>query len=244
MRFISIRLALLALLALCAPVTPAVPAASLTGFNAAVEVVSSHNRVALGYLRTGNDDLAMLEIERLRAAWATLINTYGKDRPDAFNPALYAQTLTDIGTKLVAADLMMRSGRPEATQTALVGIRDALSDMRRKSGVQVLADCVLDANAAMIALGDLDRQPLNWSEPDTASQLSTKTERYRQELQRCDAIAPAAIKESPEFRRLIDGALASLTLVPKAIDTRDSNLFHRIVIELQAFDNLLAFRFG
>jgi hypothetical protein len=31
-----------------------------------VEAASAHNRVAIGYLRTGNADLASLEIDRLR----------------------------------------------------------------------------------------------------------------------------------------------------------------------------------
>ena len=48
----------------------------------------------------------------------------------------------------------------------------------------------------------------------------------------------------PEFRRLVDGAKASLTLIPKAIATRDSDLLHRVLIELRSFDNLLAFRYG
>src|SRR5690606_37014458 len=122
---------------------PDVQAASLADFNAAVEAAASHNRVALGYLRTGNTDLAMLEIERLRATWATVVGKFGSDRPDAFQPALYTATFTDIGAKLVAADMFMRSGRPEATETSLIGVRDALSNLRRRSGVAVLADCVL-----------------------------------------------------------------------------------------------------
>jgi hypothetical protein len=32
----------------------------LTDFNAAVESAAAHNRVAIGYLRTGNTDLASL----------------------------------------------------------------------------------------------------------------------------------------------------------------------------------------
>ena len=49
---------------------------------------------------------------------------------------------------------------------------------------------------------------------------------------------------NPEFRRLVDGAKASLALIPKAIATRDGDLLHRMLIELRSFDNLLAFRFG
>jgi hypothetical protein len=48
----------------------------------------------------------------------------------------------------------------------------------------------------------------------------------------------------PEFRRLIDGAKASLEFIPKAIAARDADLLHRVLIELRSFDNLLDFRFG
>jgi hypothetical protein len=42
----------------------------LGDFNAAVEAAAAHNRIAIGYLRTGNVDLASIELDRLRAAWA------------------------------------------------------------------------------------------------------------------------------------------------------------------------------
>jgi hypothetical protein len=63
-------------------------------------------------------------------------------------------------------------------------------------------------------------------------------------LGRCDGIAGESIRQMPEFRRLIDGAKASLELIPKAIATRDADLLHRVLIELRSFDNLLDFRFG
>ena len=63
-------------------------------------------------------------------------------------------------------------------------------------------------------------------------------------LDRCDGMASAALRQSPEFRRLIDGAKAGLALIPKAIASRDSDLLHRILIELRSFDTLLALRFG
>jgi hypothetical protein len=63
-------------------------------------------------------------------------------------------------------------------------------------------------------------------------------------LDRCDGMADDAVRKAGEFRRLVDGAKASLTLIAKAIATRDSDLLHRVLIELRSFDNLLAFRFG
>ncbi len=43
---------------------------------------------------------------------------------------------------------------------------------------------------------------------------------------------------------MIDGALASLGQIPKAAETRDADLLHRLLIELRSFDHLLAFRYG
>ena len=57
-------------------------------------------------------------------------------------------------------------------------------------------------------------------------------------------MAPRSIRRHAEFRRLIDGALASLAQIPKAIEARDADLLHRLIIELRSFDNLLAFRYG
>ena len=242
MRLAAIRSAVLALL-LAAAAPASLSAASLADFNTAVENAAAHNRVALGYLRTGNTDLATLELERLRGAWATVVGAFGKDRPDAFAAELYTTTLTDISTKLVTADMMLSSGRTEAAETALAGVRDALSNLRRRSGVTVLADCVLDAAGAMAALGALDRQPLAWS-PALAADMNGKAQVYRAVVQRCDGTAAPDVKASPEFRRLVDGIFASLDLVAKAVETRDADLFHRIVIELRSYDNLLAFRFG
>src|SRR5690606_467888 len=144
---------------------------------------ASHNRVALGYLRTGNTDLAMLEIERLQTAWSAVMGRFAKDRPDVFEPSLYATTVTDISTRLAAADMFLRSGRPEAAAASLSGVRDALSNRRLRSGVTVLADCVLEANARMRALGALDRPPLDWATPQTASQLTGQAKLYRQHLE-------------------------------------------------------------
>ena len=55
-----------------------------------MENAESHNRVAAGYLRTGNIDLASLEIDRLREAWGALQQRFAGHRPDAFDGvALY-----------------------------------------------------------------------------------------------------------------------------------------------------------
>ncbi len=229
-------------LALCAG---SAAAGDLADFNAAVEAVSAHNRVALGYLRTGNVDLAAVEIDRLRTAWSQLNTRFAGKRPDAFDgDPQYVIAMTDIATRLVAADMMLNSGRPEQASVALKAVRDDFHALRRSAGIAVLADCIGEANAVMDALMVYNVRDLDWTKSPTRFGIASKAAIYGYVLNRCDGMASEAVRKSPEFRRLIDGAKAGLVLIPKAIASRDSDLLHRILIELRSFDNLLAFRFG
>lgn len=220
-------------------------AGDLAEFNAAVESVSSHNRVAAGYLRTGNADLALLEIDRLRAAWGDLTTRFAGKRPDAFdgNP-LYGALWTAGAARLVGADVMLKAGRFDAAMQSLNGLRGDFYELRKASGIVVLADCVRDANAAMDALMIYDDRALDWSKSETRFGIANKASIYGYVLDRCDGIAGEPIRTAAGYRRLIDGAKAGLALIPKAIATRDTDLLHRVLIELRSFDNLLAFRFG
>ena len=237
-------LARAACLALALVAGPAM-AGDLADFNAAVEQAESHNRVAIGYLRTGNLDLALLEIDRLREAWGAVEQRFAGKRPDAFDGiALYGTLWTGVNARLVAADLMIKIGRPDAARQSLEAIRGDLYDLRKAAGIAVLADCVRDANAAMDALMVYDDRALDWTKSETRFGIANKASIYGSVLDRCDGMAGDALRQAPEFRRLVDGAKAGLALIPKAIATRDSDLLHRVLIELRSFDNLLAFRFG
>jgi hypothetical protein len=139
---------------------------------------------------------------------------------------------------------MLKTGRLEAASRGLSAIRDDFYNLRKASGVVVLADCVRDANSTMDALMVYNDRTLDWTNSETRSTIAGIASGYGAVLDRCDGIANEAIRKTPEFRRLVDGAKTSLTLIPKAIESRDSDLLHRILIELRSYDNLLAFRFG
>jgi hypothetical protein len=214
--------------------TPA-HADDLDDFHRAVEAAMSHHRVAAGYLRTGNIDLAALELEGIRGSWAKVTSL---PRPAAFrDEQRYTGTMLDIAARLLGATLVLNMGRVDVARESLDAVRKSLADLRRENGVAVLADCVLDANTSMAALFAHDEKP-DWES------VSAGVESYRATLQRCDGMAPPGIRNRAEFRRLIDGALASLGQIPKAVETRDRDLLHRLLIELRSFDHLLAFRYG
>ena len=237
------RIAVLALALLAGPRLAA--AGDLADFNAAVEKAAGHNRVAIGYLRTGNVDLASLELDRLREAWSAVSARFSGKRPDAFDGnSLYGATLVNINARLVAADMMLKSGKADIAAQSLTALRGDFYAMRKASGIVVLADCVRDANEAMDALMAYNDRALDFAKPETRFDIAAKTAIYGHVLKRCDGIATEAVRSAPEFRRLVDGAQASLALIPKAVATKDADLLHRVLIELRSFDNLLAFRFG
>jgi hypothetical protein len=214
----------------------------LADFNAAVEAASAHNRVAIEYLRNGNTDLASLELDRLRDAWAKV--GAGR-RPAVFaGDPLYTVVMTDIATRLVTADLLINVGRPENARDALLGVRKNLYDLRKSAHIVVLADCVRDANEAMNNLMSYDARPQDFGKPEFDKGLAQNAEAYGDIFLRCEGIAPDATRRNPEFRRLVDGAQASLAKIPAAISDKDADLLHRLLGELRSFDHLLAFRFG
>lgn len=229
----------------CLLVASAAKAGDLAAFNAAAEVAESHNRVAIGYLRTGNADLASIEIDRLRAAWRQLGERFNGKRPDMFEGNnYYVVAMTDIAARLVTADMMLNVGHIDVARQALLAVREDFYKLRKSAGIAVLADCVYDANNAMDALMSFNDRALDWSNAETRIGLAKDAANYTSLLERCDGMAEEPVQKLPEFRRLVDGAKASLMLIPKAIATRDSELLHRVLIELRSFDNLLAFRFG
>lgn len=220
-------------------------AGELADFNAAVEKAAVHHRAALGQLRNGNADQAGREIEHMNKAWTALVDRFGKKPPDAFDGnVLYASTLSDVTQRISRALRMINARRADAAREALAPIRTALSQMRRASGIAVLADCILDANTAMDDFFAFKDNPPDWTRPENRFAVATKSAVYRRELQRCDAMAPGQIRADPQFRRLLDGAFAGLDLVQGAINTRDTDLLTRILNELRSFDTMLTLRYG
>ncbi|MBV8792832.1 MAG: hypothetical protein JO237_12375, partial [Pseudolabrys sp.] len=182
---------------LTALVAAPVNAAEIDDFNVAIEQVASHNRVAIGYLRTGNVDLASLEIDRLRDAWAEAVSRFGRPfGPFAENKQLYTTTMLDVSVRIVTAQIMSGSGRPDNARDALAAIRNELSDLRKKAGVPVLADCIRDSNDAMDKLFAFNDSDLDWSK--STDEVSASARAYGATLERCDAMADTATQQSPE----------------------------------------------
>jgi hypothetical protein len=162
------------------------------------------------------------------------------NRPNVFegNPH-YSNLFTAVNARLVGVDLMLKTGRLMPREPGSTQSGKDFYDLRKASGVVVLADACATRMPPWDALMVYNDRALDWSEPGTDAGIASKASAYGTVLDRCDSTASESVRQMPEFRRLIDGAKASLELIPKAIATRDADLLHRVLIELRSFDNLL-----
>jgi hypothetical protein len=218
---------------------------NLAPFNAAMEEFAAHNRAAIGHLADHDADLAAGELKKMQDAWGAFTQHFSRDRPDAFRDnKLYVTMLVDVPTRIVTAMIMIDFGRPAIAQTSLQAIRQEMSAVRRESGVEVLADAVLDANARMDALAAYGDQPPAWDAPTTAADIAARADAYAAAIKHCEKLAPEPVRAAPEFQRIIDGVAASLAALPKAVAARDGTQLRHVIDKLRSLDSVLAARYG
>lgn len=205
---------------------------------AILEQVQTHRRVALGYLQTGNADLALVEMDRLR----DLLKSQGAGQPWA-EPALtaaLARARTQVEQSIKAAE----GGELERAGTLMTEASGPLDSWRRDAGLPLFSDCIAKASNAYEALDAYRRNRPDLSYPDVRRHIVEAAAATERALAQCDAEAPPDVRAEPEFRRVMDGFTSSLKLVADAAEKQDGDYLYRLLIEQRAFDRLLAFRFG
>lgn len=218
-------------------------AGDLAEFNVGFERVAAHVRVAQSYLRTHAWSLAEIETDAAKTAWDAFERRFGARRPDAFegNPH-YKSAMKSGAAKIGAAAGAAGRGTAETGMHELAAFSQSFADLRRGSGLYLLADCVREANAAMRRLHVSAEHFREGKAP--AGAVVADGAVLSAIARQCDARAPRDVASTAEFRRLIDGLDASGLEIGRRALAGDPDAVHRYIGELLAFDNLLAFRFG
>lgn len=205
---------------------------------AVLEQVQAHRRVTLGYLQTGNADLALVAMEQLR----DLLKSQGAGQPWA-EPALTA-ALASARTQVEQSITAAEGGELERASTLMTEATGNLDAWRRDVGLPLFSDCIARAGSAYEALDIHRRNRPDLSDLNVRRHIVEAAAVTERALAQCDAEAPPDVRAEPEFRRLMDGFTASLKLVADAAEKQDGDYLYRLLIEQRAFDHLLAFRFG
>ncbi|WP_198963888.1 hypothetical protein [Bradyrhizobium sp. Y36] len=211
-------------------------------FMTAMPPIMANLRTAASYARTGNVALAQIETDEAVARWKQLASS--TNPLPALAPADLSGFLDRGRDRLTAITGALDRGDNAAAGRELLAIRQAFHALRRQAGLYDLGDCIFEIAPAMetlrlaaIRYGD---RPASANAEETIAAASA----FRDRLQRCNEWANGEIAAQGEFRRLIDGAIASSGEIAHAAMAGDGPLVHRYLIELQSFAQLLDFRYG
>ena len=238
LRLVSVALCLWVALPLHAAADEATDA-----FHAAVADAYRHYREAFHYYETGNAELGELALDQFVGAWKALGTRYAEKPPPGYaNDAAFAEALDAIHGKAASAV----SSAPAEALLALRPIRADLAALRKRNGQQLFSDCVDAMNAAMGGLYVYfqRRTLLDFAKPRSVAEFKAAAAGAEAPYRRCRDEAPAAHRDSPEFQRLFEGALASFAKLGAFLDARDEQQLYNTIGELRSFDKLIWLRFG
>ncbi|WP_454621173.1 hypothetical protein [Bradyrhizobium cenepequi] len=212
-------------------------------FALAIQSIMGNLRTAASYIRTGNLALAQIETEDALTEWKDVENEATMS-PSPYLPAALDDFVSRGRERLSTVAAELGSGDSVAAGRELLALRQSFHDLRRSSGLYDLGDCVFEIAPAMdmlkVAASRFGEQPVRSHAEDIVAAASA----FRDRLQRCNEWANADIARQPEFRRLMDGAIASAGEIAHAAMAGDGPLVHRYLVELQSYAQLLDFRFG
>jgi len=211
-------------------------------FATVVQSAMASLRTSASYARTGNTALAQIELDDAKSAWGQLLGRFADQPPAPYSPPAFHGLLATGQRHLAQADDALGAGDGSRAGAEILALRRSIHDLRHQAGLFELNDCVFELAATM---ENLRAVAVSFGTTKTgADTVKDAGNALRDRLQRCNGLASPEIASQAEFRRLIDGAIASAGEIGRAALDGDAALMHRYQIELQSFVNLLDFRFG
>lgn len=209
-----------------------------------IQPIMANLRTAASYARNGNIALAQMEIEEALTAWKRLREITTSSTSPVYAAAASLEFLARGNRQLTEAAHALDTGDNVAAGRELLALRRSFHELRRQSGLYDLGDCVFEIAPAMERLRTAATRFGEQAAPAHAEDTVAAAGAFRDRLQRCSDWASADISAQGEFRRLIDGAIASSGEIAHAAMAGDGPLVHRYLIELQSYAQLLDFRYG
>lgn len=219
--------------------------ADADGFDALVDEAQGGYRAALFYARTGNAALAGIELRQAQAVWDEITAQYGTTPPKAYaQDQQFAADLKAITGRIArGADLLDEEKGKEARQE-LAPVRNLIYGLRDRAGRKGYSECVTDLNRHMDVMFKWRHARPDFSIPGVADDVMAAALKYRDILRACRAMAPAHYQKAADFKRIYDGADASISSMPAAVERKDALGVVNILRELRSFDRILFFKLG
>lgn len=204
----------------------------------AIERWQAHRGVALSYLRTGNVDLALAELDAMKEDWRRIEHDFAEARRDDPSLRLALADLAD-GTAQAERDAEID---PSVARETLARASARLDAWRKGKGLKLPSDCIGELGRTLDRL-EIEGHAAPAGTPRFAG-LTALANGVAAQLRSCDGDVSASRRQDPEIRRLVDGYLASLAQMDGAVSRGDAGLVQRLISEQRSFQRLLEFRIG
>jgi len=217
----------------------------LADFLAAKQGTYRYYRSAWFYLRTGNVDLAALELSVFVRGWDEIQSRFSEAPPGPFdNDPLWREGLAEIDA--LAADGMaaLEAGDGEAAKASLKGIPRVMADLRARNGVVTFSDAVDALAQAMESLWRYRHETADFNDQTTMTDLSEGAARLRAAFDRLRNDAPDEVAFDDQFLRLVSDSDAAVARLEDALEARDQTALVNALRELRSFERLLWLNFG
>ena len=183
--------------------------------------VLKDNRLAAGYLRAGNLDLAVVSLERLSAA---------------LTGSAHAHYSVDALAALTA-------GNPARASLLLERLGDKLSEVRRGADKRMFVDCVREIGKVHAPLDTYRRVRPDLTVQTTMVAVSAAVVSAATTIRRCNAEA-GPLATDPKFRSTVDGALGALDQTFTALEAGETDQLLQHLYLVRSYVYLLLFLYG
>tara|TARA_R110000772_G_scaffold49123_4_gene112529 strand:+ start:85343 stop:86134 length:792 start_codon:yes stop_codon:yes gene_type:complete len=220
-------------------------AADAGEFDSLVDEAQNGYRAALFYARTGNAALAGIELRQTQAVWDEILAKFGAAPPLPYaKDSRFAADLKAITGRIAKGADLLDDEKSKAAREELEPVRDLIYGLRDRAGRKGYSECVTDLNRHMAVLFKWRHARPDFSIPGVSDDVMQAALKYRDILRACRAMAPDVKKNADDFKRIYDGADASISSMPAAVERKDPLGVVNILRELMSFDRILYFKLG
>ncbi len=228
-----------------APIAGQGQASEFRKFHTALADAYPHYRETLFYLRTGNSDVALVELQKWTEKWQDITVDHGPRPPDVYaDDTTWKATLTKIFDLSTSGLSQARTGRVKRAVDDLKDIRWILSKLRRRNHVVIFSDHVDRANQLFDRLFVFRHAPPEFANQKQVDHFRAAVSYATLAYQLVMDNAPTAYRDDPEFQRLMKQSFHSFDRLWVAINARNRLNLINILREMRSSDRMLYLRFG
>lgn len=214
-------------------------------FDRAVAKSNSAYKQAVSYLRTGNIDFALLELNASIDSWRALSSKHQSAPPAVYSDdPRWTDYLSKIAARLARGREQLLSGEMENAMAGLRPVRAVHHEMRRRSNVTLFEDRFFEVSAHMHSMWQYRHITVALANSYSRQQLSDAAISFHAALLASDKIASEELKRNDVYQRLMTKAKSSTPIMIAAIEAGDYDVFLRYLRELRSLEQILYLHFG